>query len=136
MISTHEAIQCLVFTMVILTLDAILSSRMSVITPSLWFGTAFGRYSLRNMMSLWLWYCKWRTTPSQQIINAMKLIQSFNKVQKASINFTHENSRILHFTILSIRTWRWIFAHVEMYSNSEYCIDANYCKTLEKPEVA
>ena len=34
MISAREAIQCLVFTMVILTLDAILCSRMSIATPS------------------------------------------------------------------------------------------------------
>ena len=62
MISAHESIQCPVFTMVILTLDAILSSRTSVATSSSWFGTAYGRYSRRKMMLLW--YCKWRTTPS------------------------------------------------------------------------
>ena len=75
MISDREVIQCLVFTMVILTLDAILSSRTSAATPSPWFGTAYGGYSRRNMMLLWLWYCKWRMTSSQQIISAMKLIQ-------------------------------------------------------------
>ena len=47
MIST---IQCLVFTMVILTLDAILSSRTSIATSSPWFGTAYGGYSHRNTM--------------------------------------------------------------------------------------
>ena len=73
-ISTLETIQYPLFTMVISPLDAILSSRTSVAILLPWFGTAYGRYSWRIGMLLWLWYCKWRTIPSQRILSAIKII--------------------------------------------------------------
>ena len=81
-LSALKAIQHSVFTMVIYSLNAILSSRTMVAILLPWFGSAYGGYSQRIVMLLWLWYCKWQKIPSQRIVMDYKRyeINSVNKV--------------------------------------------------------
>jgi len=102
--STHEAIQCLVITTVILILDTILSSRTSVATQSPQFGSAHGRYSCRNMILLWLWYCKRQTTPLQQIISAMKLIQWIRSIGELKCLHQHKGGCMLSVSLAELYT--------------------------------
>ena len=136
-LSTLEAMQCSVFTMVIHSSDAILSSRTTVAMVLPWFSTAYDGYSQRIVMLLW--YCKWRKIPSQRIVMDYRRYE-INLVNKVYSKTKTTHSAILSFVVILVcrislgvpyRPYRYIlkppyqppilYLSVYRYSSNNFC---------------